>query len=131
MTVIDAGVLANALSDDGADGVVARRLIRHADELVAPDLIEVETLAVLRKRWIDHTLSDERFARAVDHLVALPFDRAPTRRLLKRAAELRANIGAYDACYIALAEALATDLVTVDGHLARAPGPRCPIHLIT
>ena len=131
MTVIDAGVLANALGDDGADGEVARHAISHADELVAPDLIDVETLAVLRKRWIDQTLSDERFTRAVDHLIALPFDRVPTRRLLTRAAELRANIGAYDACYVALAEALATDLVTVDGRLARAPGPRCAIRLIS
>ncbi len=130
MTVIDAGVLANVLGDDGVDGILARTALSHEDEIVAPDLIDVETLAVLRKRWIDHTLTNERFDQAVSHLIALPFNRVPTRHLLGRAAELRSNIGAYDACYIALAEALTTDLLTVDGRLARAPGPRCTIRLI-
>jgi predicted nucleic acid-binding protein len=50
---------------------------------------------------------------------------------MRRAFELRANFTAYDATYVALAEALACDLVTADARLARAPGLRCHVRTIT
>lgn len=50
MIVIDASVLANALADDEDDGRTARTELRAAGALAAPDLIDVETVAVLRKR---------------------------------------------------------------------------------
>ena len=49
--VVDAGVLANALADDEDDGDTARRELRTAGAIAAPDLIDVETVSVLRKRW--------------------------------------------------------------------------------
>jgi predicted nucleic acid-binding protein len=63
----------------------------------------------------------------VDDLLALPVDRFPTRPLMIRAYELRANVTAYDAAYIALAEGLACTLLTADGRLARTPGIRCQV----
>ena len=44
-----------------------------------------------------------------------------------RAWELRTNLSAYDALYVALAEQLDAPLLSADARLARAPGPRCPV----
>jgi predicted nucleic acid-binding protein len=128
--VVDACVLANALADDGDDGHTARAELRAASGFAAPDLIDVETVSVLRKRWLRHTLTEARFGTAVAHLQQLDFERVPTLRLMGRAFELRANVSAYDACYVALAETLDCELVTVDARLATAPGPRCPIRVL-
>lgn len=130
MIVIDASVLANALADDEDDGRTARTELRAADELAAPDLIDVETVAVLQKRWLSGWMSDDRFDSAVADLERLDFERVPTLRLIRRAYELRANVTAYDATYVALAEALDCELVTGDRRLAGATGPRCPIRVL-
>lgn len=130
MIVVDASVLANALADDGPDGTLARRELRAAGDFTAPDLIDVETLAVLRKQWLRGAVSDERLDVAVTHLTQLDFERVPARRLVRRAAELRANVSAYDACYVALSEALGCELLTADRRLAAASGPRCVIRVI-
>ncbi len=130
MIVVDASVLANALADDDADGRLARGELRAADELTAPDLIDVETVSVLRKRWLRGTLTDTRLNTAVSHLLEMTFERVPARRLVRRAIELRDNVSAYDACYVALAESLQCDLVTADRRLAAAHGPRCAIRIL-
>jgi len=129
--VVDASVLANAVGDDAAAGRQSRELLRAHRELAAPDLVDVETTAVLRRRWLAGTLTDERFEHAVDDLADFPLARFPTRGLMRRAFELRANVTSYDACYVALAEALEWPLCTVDGRLARASGPRCAMQLVT
>lgn len=130
MIVIDASVLANALADDAGDGELARRELRAAGEFAAPDLIDVETASVLRRRWLRDGLTDERLAVAVGHLAGMPFERVPTRRLVRRALELRAGVSAYDACYVALADALDCPLLTADRRLAAANGPRCEIRAL-
>jgi predicted nucleic acid-binding protein len=96
-----------------------------------PDLADVETVAVLRKRWLAGAIDDARFEAAVDDLVALPFARYPTLGLVHRAFELRANVTACDATYVALAEALGCDLATADARLAGAPGIRCRTRVVT
>jgi len=130
MIVVDASVLANAVGDDGPDGALARAALR-GEELAAPDLVDVETLSVLRKTWQAGTLSERRFRSAVDDLVDLPLTRHPAAGLLRRAFELRANVTPYDAVYVGLAEALDCPLLTADRRLADAPGPRCKIHLLS
>ena len=130
MIVVDASVLANALGDDDHDGRAARELLTAGGTLAAPDLVDVETAAVLRRRWLAETLTTERFEQAVDDLVDLRLIRYPTRILVRRAFELRPSVAAYDACYIALAEALESPLWTADRRLAGAPGCRCSIHVI-
>jgi predicted nucleic acid-binding protein len=129
--VVDASVLANALADDQAAGASARRQLRAAGEITAPDLVDVDTVSVLRKCWLRRTLTEERFSTAITHLQQLDFERVPTVRLMRRAFELRANVSAYDACYVALAEGLGCELVTGDGRLAAATGPRCPIRVLS
>ncbi|WP_448620114.1 type II toxin-antitoxin system VapC family toxin [Geodermatophilus sp. URMC 65] len=130
MIVVDASVLANALADDQAAGEAARGELRAADQVTAPDLVDVETVSVLRRRWLARTLSDQRFEAAVGHLQQLQLERVPTLRLVRRPVELRANVSSYDACYVARAERLDCELITADGRLAGAPGPRCAICLL-
>jgi predicted nucleic acid-binding protein len=130
LIVVDASVLANVVGDDGPDGRRARAEVRLAGDLAAPDLVDVETVAVLRKRWVAGTMSDGRFLAAVKDLEVIGLDRYPTLGLMRRAYELRANVTAYDAAYVALAEILGCELVTGDGRLANAPGPRCTIRVL-
>jgi predicted nucleic acid-binding protein len=130
LIVVDASVLANVVGDDGADGQRTRRELRAAGDLSAPDLLDVETVAVLRKRWIGGTITARRFSTAISDLEAMALERYPTLPLMRRAYELRANVTAYDATYIALAEALQCDLLTADNRLANAPGTRCVIRVI-
>jgi len=131
LRVFDASLLVVALGDDGPDGHHARRLLRDAEEAAMPDCADVETAAVLRRQWIAGGLDDHRLAAALHALAALPFARFPARPFLRRVYELRANVGAYDAVYVALAESLGCDLVTADHRLAGATGIRCPVSLVT
>ena len=130
MIVVDAPVLANVIGDDGADGRGARGEIRRAGQVAAPDLVDVEAVAVLRKRWLAGTISERRFEAAIADLEQLGISRYPTLPLMRRAFELRANGTAYDASYVALAELLGCELLTGDGRLAGASGPRCAIRLL-
>lgn len=130
MLVVDASVLTNALADDHDDGALARRELRAAGNVAAPDLAHVETVSLLRKRWLRGTLTEQRFATAIAHLEQLDFERVPTMRLVQRAFELRANVTAYDACYVTLAERLNCELITGDGRLATVTGPRCPVRVL-
>ena len=61
----------------------------------------------------------------------MPVARLPALGLTLRAFELRANVTAYRACYVALAEALNWRLFTLERRLAHAYGPRCDVLLIT
>jgi predicted nucleic acid-binding protein len=130
LIVVDASVLANAIGDDGADGERARREIRASGELAVPELVDVETVAVLRKRWLAGTITDRRFEAAVGDLESLDVDRYPTLPLMRRAYDLRANVTAYDATYVALGELLSCELLTGDRRLASALRGTCPVRLL-
>ena len=97
----------------------------------ASDLVDVETVSVLRKRWLAGGITQQRFSTAVDDLEAIELERYPTLPLMRRAYALRANVTAYDAAYIALAEILGCELLTGDRRLAAAQGPRCAIRILT
>jgi predicted nucleic acid-binding protein len=128
--VVDASVLANVVGDDEAAGQLARARLAAASAVSAPDHVDVETVSVLRRRWLAGDLSDERFGGAVDDLLALPITRFPVGPLMVRAFELRANVTAYDACYVALAEVLGYPLVTSDRRLANAAKTTCATEVL-
>ena len=130
MIVVDASVLANVIGDDGTVGRRARSELRVAGQVAAPDLVDVETVVVLRKRWLAGALSDRRFATAIGDLEDIDVNRYPAQGLMRRAFNLRANVTAYDATYVALAEGLGCELLTGDGRLANAPGIRCAIRVL-
>jgi predicted nucleic acid-binding protein len=127
---MDASVMANVVGDDGDDGRLAREEFRAAGEVSAPDLVDVETVSVLRKRWLARTMTAQRFDDAIGDLEDLDFDRYPALRFMRRAYELRATVTPYDAAYVALAEVLGCELLTSDARLARSNGPRCPIRVL-
>ena len=124
MIVVDASVLAVALADDGPDGDQARSRLR-GERLTAPELVDLEVTSVWRRQVRDGAVDERRAALALADLAALPLRRVPHRPLIARCWELRDNLTVYDAAYVALAEALDVTLLTGDGRLARAPGPRC------
>ncbi len=130
MIVVDASVLSSALADDGDDGDRARERLR-GEHLAAPELVDLEVSSVLRRLLLVGRLPLRRAELALSDLVALPLRRVSHRVLLARCWDLRDNLTAYDAAYVALAEQLDTTLVTADTRLAGAPGLRCEIDLVT
>jgi predicted nucleic acid-binding protein len=128
--VVDASVLAPALADDGDDGHRARGRLR-GEELVAPELIDLEVLSTLRRAARAKRLDGDRSLQALSDLAALPLRRVPHLPLLGRVWELRDNLSAYDASYVALAEALDTVLVTADGRIKRASGINCEVAVLS
>jgi predicted nucleic acid-binding protein len=131
MIVVDAGVLANFLGDDGAPGNRARARLAAAGRASIPELADVEATAVLRKWWLAGRLTIARFRAAVGDLLVVPAERYRNAPLMVRAYELRSNVTPYDASYVALAEALGCPLVTGDRRLAGASGIRCAIEVLT
>lgn len=129
MLVVDASVLATALADDGHDGDRARSRLR-GERLAAPELVDLEVASVLRRQVTVKAVDPRRAALALTDLLALPLRRASHRPLLARCWELRENLTAYDAAYVALAEALQANLLTGDMKLARASGPRCHVEVL-
>ena len=130
MIVVDASVIVTALGDDGPDGDVARsRLID--ERLAAPHLIDLEVVSAWRRLQSVGSLDGRRASLAMTDLRQLRIDRISHGQLIDRCWELRENMTIYDAAYVALAEALDVALVTADTRLARAPGTRCPIEVLT
>ena len=130
MIVVDASVLAPALADDGVDGDRARVRLR-GEQLTAPELVDLEVVSTLRRAARAGELDERRSGQALADLSALPLRRVPHLPLLPRVWELRDNLTAYDAAYVALAEALDGPLVTADGRLHRASGIRCEVEVLS
>lgn len=126
MLVADASVLAPALADGGPDGQRLRTRLR-GETIIGPDLLRIEVTSVLRRHANNGQLTPDQADAAITDLLAFPITVFPTAPLLGRVWELRANLTAYDACYVALAEAADVVLLTADRRLANAPGPRCQI----
>jgi predicted nucleic acid-binding protein len=124
--VVDASVLAPALADDGDDGDRARDRLR-GEQLAAPELIDLEVVSTLRRAAREKRVDEQRSLQVLTDLAALPLRRVPHLPLLGRVWELRDNLSAYDASYVALAEALDAVLVTADGRIERASGINCEI----
>ena len=119
--VVDASVAVEYLLRTTVGIAIADRL--EASELLAPELLDAEVLAVLRREVLAKRLSTARAAQAIGDLRDWPLERAPHRALLETAWSLRANVTAYDALYVAVARLRAAPLLTADGPLARASVP--------
>lgn len=130
MIVIDASVLADALTDDGDVGDTARAALAKDEHWAAPDYLIIEVVSVIRGRHLGGKLGHDRAADALAALGQVLVDHVDLVPLLGRVWELRANLSAYDAGYVAAAETLGSALVTADARLAKANGPRCEIILL-
>jgi predicted nucleic acid-binding protein len=122
LIVTDASVVLELLLQTQAAPGVTERLFRPGESLAAPHLIDVEVAQVVRRYGAAGVLDDTRGRQALQDLADLPLTRYPQVVLLRRIWELRHNLTAYDAAYVALAEALEAPLVTRDSRLAAAPG---------
>ena len=130
MIVVDASALLEVLLNTSAGSLVAQRLFTEKETLHTPHLLDLEIAQVLRRYALTGELNPTRGLQALDDLADFPLTRYPHDLLLPRIWELRHNITAYDAAYIALAEALAAPLLTRDAACASAPGHRAQIELI-
>lgn len=125
MIVVDASAAVLGLLTDGH----ARRML--ATEAVAvPHLADSEVAHALRAQVLRGRVTEAAARTALDRWARLGLRRFGAVGLLGRVWELRDNLSAYDATYVALAEALGCELVTADGRLGRAPGPRCPVTIV-
>ena len=130
MIVVDASALLELLLQTTLGAKVERRLFGGEAELHVPHLVDVEIAQALRRLVRMGEVSAARAAEALADLVDIDLHRHPHLDLLGRAWTLRENVTAYDAIYLALAEALAAPLLTCDGPLAAAPGHRARVELI-
>jgi predicted nucleic acid-binding protein len=128
--VVDASAAIEVLLNTPAAARIAERLFAPGETLHAPHLLDVEVAQVLRRYALAGQLDAARGVEALDDLAALPLTRYPHDLLLPRIWELRENVTAYDAVYLALAEVLAAPLLTRDQAFASAPGHEARIELI-
>jgi predicted nucleic acid-binding protein len=128
--VVDASALLEFLLQTSIGVRVEDRLFRDADELHAPHLVNVEVVQGLRRLVRMGEVSSGRADEAIVDLVDLDLHRHPHVDLLSRAWKLRDDISAYDAMYVALAEAIEATIVTCDRPLAKAPGRGTRIEVI-
>jgi predicted nucleic acid-binding protein len=125
LIVLDASAAVLALLNDGD----ARRLL--AQEAVAiPHLADAEVAHALRAHALYRRVSADDAGAALARWARLGVCRYGAVGLLPRIWQLRDNLTAYDATYVALAEGLGCDLVTADARLAHAPGPTCVVCVV-
>lgn len=129
MLIVDASALFEVVADTPRAEAIRIRMASDPEH-AAPHLVDAEVLSVIqschRRGDLDLTSSTQ----AVDDLGSWPGTRFAHRPFLARAWELRSNVRAYDALYVALAEAMDAPLLTLDERLAGAPGLRCEIEVI-
>jgi predicted nucleic acid-binding protein len=130
MIVVDASALLEALLRTPAAKAVERRLFDPQETLHAPHLVDVEVAQVIRRYAANGEIDSERGHSALADLADFPLRRYPHDFLLPRVWELRNNLTAYDAVYVALAEALEAPLLTRDRRLATTAGHHAKVELV-
>jgi len=128
--VVDASGLLEALLRTPAAAAVERRLFEPGQSLHAPHLLDVEAAQVVCRYAANGAIEPERGRTALVDLADFPIRRYPHGFLLSRVWQLRNNLTAYDAVYVALAETLNAVLLTCDGRLARAAGTTAHTELV-
>lgn len=120
MIVLDASAAVDLLVDLEPNAGWVAKTIGPEPEWHGPELIDAEILQALRNRVLRGVLAEDAASGIVGDLFAIPLRRYPQLPFVERAWELRGQLTAYDAMYVALAEALDATLVTTDRRLARA-----------
>ncbi len=130
MIVLDASAAVDLLLGRRASGSVRARIASARRGLLAPHLIDLEVAQVLRRYEALGALDAARAALALADFAALGLRRHAHDVLVPRIWELRHNATAYDAAYLALAEATGAPLVTTDAKLATVPGSRARVEVM-
>lgn len=130
MIVVDASALLEVLLNTRAAAGIADRLFAVGETLHVPHLLDLEVAQVLRRYAASGEIAPARGLQALEDLADLPLVRYPHDLFLSRIWELRDNLTAYDAAYVALAEALAAPLLTRDAALASRRVHRARVDLV-
>jgi predicted nucleic acid-binding protein len=133
MLVVDAGAALELLLRRPIAAALEQHVVDHGFDLHAPPLLDVEVLSALRRLVASRDASPARADEAVTDLLDMPIERYPHDLLIRRAWQLRENVSAYDAVYLALAEALSesgAQLLTTDARLARAARAHTGVEVI-
>jgi len=128
--VLDASVVLEVLLRMPAGVALEERLFEADETLHAPHLLDVEVAQVLRRYALAGEVEADRCRAALDDLAGLALTRYPHDFLMPRVWDLRGNLSAYDAVYVALAEALEAPLLTRDQRLANAPGHGARVEVV-
>jgi predicted nucleic acid-binding protein len=128
--VVDSSAIIELLLQTPLGSRVEARLFRGSREFHAPHLIDVEVVQALRRLVRAGDVHTDRAQEAIEDLTAFDIRRHPHIDLLSRAWALRANLTAYDAMYVALAEAIGAPVVTCDGPLGATPGHTVRIEVV-
>jgi predicted nucleic acid-binding protein len=130
LIVLDASVLLEILLQTPDSPALEEHVFAPGISLHAPHLVDIEVAQVLRRYAMADELEPSRARIALEDLRDFPLNRYPHTLFLPRIFELRHNVTAYDAAYIALAEALPAPLLTRDARLAAAKHHRARIELV-
>lgn len=128
--VLDASGAVEMLLNTNPGERLHARLLTETEGVHVPHLIDAEIAQVLRRLVLRGLLDARSGAAALRRWQDFDVERYPHEPLLDRVWELRSNVTAYDAIYLALAEALSMVLVTGDRRLARVPGARAAIEVV-
>lgn len=119
--VIDASAVVEYLVELTLTGPATRLFHRVAEgrvELWAPDLVHPESASALRKLVRLEAIPASAARTAVENLVELPLSIAGTAALMREVWRMQAFLTPYDACYVALADALGAEFLTAERNLA-------------
>jgi predicted nucleic acid-binding protein len=130
LIVIDASALLEILLHSRRAEPLMVRALDASERLHAPHLLDIEVTQVFRRLVQRKEITLARAEQAFDDFSNLVIERHEHRSLLPRVWELRDSLTAYDAAYVALAEALDAPLLTCDAKLAGARGHRATIELV-
>ena len=130
MIVVDASAVIDVLLDAARQQVLVERVLAPGLELAVPELLDIEVAQVLRRFETGGVVASGRARTALGHLAGLPLRRYRHVDLLDRIWQLRGNLTANDAAYVALAEGLDVPLVTRDRRIADAPGHMARVELL-
>jgi predicted nucleic acid-binding protein len=130
LIVLDASAAIELLLRTPAAAAIEARLFAPNETLHAPHLLDIEVTQVIRRYAAMGEVDEGRGSAALEDLCNLPVRRYPHDILLPRVWALRNNLTAYDAAYVALAEALDAMLITRDKRLAGAAGHHARVALM-
>ena len=119
MIVLDASVVVELLTNGPLADSIRKELIARNEDFLVPHLIDVEVLSALRRLSAGPRIDSHQGRQLLAGLSALPAERCSHTPFIGRIWELRNNFTAYDAAYIALAEATDSTLYTCDEKLRR------------
>lgn len=122
MIVLDASAAIDWLIQSPAAQLIGQRIRSRNETIHVPHMFDIEVIQLLRRLAWQGVISDQRAEIAVQDLLSLRMVRYPHLILLSRVWQLRQNLTAYDAAYVALAEHLKAPLVTRDAGIAAASG---------